>query len=168
MLRANPIPAAAIPFSIVNISKYTEWAIDFLDLRKIFFGLIINTASLIEISDQWGEDQAIKINEPVKPVRLSEFYCVEKDSTVPLDYVMQDVMPEEVILQISLPKSWALLPTPEKFFEIQKTYFFLNWVFLKLVFIQNSVYISVFWNYIFILRLIMGNHLDALWRERQG
>lgn len=85
------------------------------DLDFTAIDLICNTASVVEISLMLESQEPLKMDEPLKLVTLKNFTWMEEPDRIPMirephigGIVIND-MPEDTILQISLPDSWTEL-----------------------------------------------------------
>ena len=100
---------------LVRISEnyVLHFEVEGTDLDFTAIDLICDTASVVEISPMLESQEPLKIDEPLKPVILKNLTWMEEPDYIPMirephigGIVLSD-MPEDTILQISLPVSWT-------------------------------------------------------------
>ncbi len=108
---------------LVRISEdyVLHFEIDGTDLDFTVIDLICDTASIVEISPMLESQEPLKIDEPLKPVELKNLVWMEEPDYIPMirephigGIALSD-MPEDTILQISLPASWTELLCDDRF-----------------------------------------------------
>ena len=102
---------------LVRISEnyVLHFEVEGTDLDFTAIDLICDTASVVEISPMLESQEPLKIDEQLKPVTLKNLTWMEEPDSIPMirephigGIVLSD-MPENTILQISLPASWTEL-----------------------------------------------------------